>query len=116
MDGWKAAKVSVEDVTKWADTRVADGWGKKAAARVFHICETGEDVELDVPFARGKATEKPVRFLGRVPGSPKRAETKYDVSQALSFVATSRRNAEERVAWQAEIPLLLDGLPAAGRP
>jgi hypothetical protein len=36
-----------------------------------------------------------------------RLGTKYDVSQALSFVATRRNNAEERVNWQADIPLLL---------
>jgi hypothetical protein len=42
-----------------------------------------------------------------VPGSPERAATKYDVSQALSFVATRRNNAEERVTRQADIPQLL---------
>jgi arylformamidase len=37
-----------------------------------------------------------------VPGSPELAPTKYDVSQAMSFVATRRNNAEERVTWQAD--------------
>ena len=42
--------------------------------------------------------------------SEKPAMTKYDVSQALSFVATSCNDAEERVAWQSRIPLLLEDL------
>jgi hypothetical protein len=113
MERWQDTQVDVDDVAEWADDPVSVEWGKKAAARVFHICERGKDVEFNDPFAPGKATEKPIRYLGRVPGSPERAKTKYDVSQALSFVATNRRNAEERVTWQAVIPHLLDSLPAA---
>jgi hypothetical protein len=59
----------------------------------------------------GTATQKPIRLLDRVPGAPERAATKYDVSQALSFVATHRNNTEERLSWQAEIPRLLADLP-----
>ena len=87
--------------------------GKKAAARVFHICDAGKDIEIEDPFAPGKATQKPVRYLERVPESPERAATKYDVSQALSFVATRRRDAEERVSRQADIPQLLECLTAS---
>ena len=65
------------------------------------------------PTASGPATEKPTRDLGRVPGAPERATTKYDVAQVLSFVATHRTNTEERVTWQAEIPNLLKGLPVS---
>ena len=54
--------------------------------------------------------EKPVCA---VPGAPERASTKYDVAQAMSFVATQRKNAEERVAWQNVIPRLLERLSAS---
>jgi hypothetical protein len=70
----------------------------------------GKDIDIDDPFAVGTATEKPFRYLGPVPGCPERAETKFDVSQAMSFVATHRNNAEERVTRQAAIPLLLGHL------
>ena len=112
MKNWQAAKVAIDDVTAWANKDVTEKWGKKAAARVFHICDAGKDIEIQDPFAPGEATEKPIQYLGRVPGSPERAATKYDVSQALSFVATHRNNAEERVAWQADIPILLNRLAA----
>lgn len=110
MKKWQAEKVSIDHITAWADKKLSEKWGKKAAARVFHICNAGKDIEIEDPFAPGSATEKPIRFLGRVPGSPERAATKYDVSQALSFVATHRNNTEERVTWQADIPHLLKRL------
>jgi hypothetical protein len=112
MQRWQTEKVGIDMIIPWADEKVAEAWGKKAAARVFHICVVGKDIEIADPFAPGKATQKPIRYLQRVPGSPERAATKYDVSQALSFVATHRRDAEERVSRQADIPRLLECLPA----
>jgi hypothetical protein len=109
---WQAVKVVVDDIAPWVDENLSEKWGKKAAARVFHICDSGKDIEIEDPFAPGPATNKPIQYLGRVPGSPERAAPKYDVSQALSFVATHRNNTEERVAWQADIPFLLDRLDA----
>lgn len=109
---WEQQRVRIDDVAAWSDEQVSKRWGKKAAARVFHICDSGRDVELAAPFEPGSATEKRVRFLERVPGSPERATTKYDVSQALSFVATRRSNTAERVAWQGAIPSLINSLQA----
>jgi hypothetical protein len=71
--------------------------GIKASARVFHICYAGRNIEFDDPFAPGKATEKPITYLDRVPSSPEQAKTKFDVAQALSFIATNGHNAEERM-------------------
>ena len=92
---------------------VSEEWGKKAAARVFHICDSGKDIDIDDPFALGAATEKPIRYLAPVPGASTRASTKYDVAQAMSFVATHRKNTEERVFWQDSIPRLLGRLAAS---
>jgi Domain of unknown function (DUF932) len=39
--------------------------------------------------------------------------TKYDVAQGMSFVASQRKNAEERVTWQDDIPRLLERLAAS---
>lgn len=110
MKKWQDEKVVIDDIKSWADEKLTEKWGKKAAARVFHICDAGKDIEFDAPFTPGAATEKPIRFLGSVPGAPERAATKYDVAQALSFIATKRNNAEERVTWQADIPHLLQCL------
>jgi hypothetical protein len=112
MEQWQAAKVTIYNVGIWADDKVSAAWGKKAAARVFHICNVGRDVKFDDPFAPGNATEKPVSYLERVPGAAERASTKYDVAQALSYVATHRRNVEQPLAWQSDIPVLLQQLPS----
>ena len=103
--------VRIDDVAMWCNAEVSERWGTKAAARVYHICDTGKDVELIDPFAPGSATEMPVQYVCAVPSSPSCAKTKYDVLQALSYVATRRKDAEERVKWQANIPSLLDQLP-----
>jgi hypothetical protein len=113
MKEWHAEKVAIEQIAAWADDCVSQEWGKKAAARVVHICDSGRDIEIDDPFASGAATEKPIRYLNRVPGCPERAASLYDVSQAMSFVATHRKNTEVRAAWQAGIPRLLERLPTS---
>lgn len=94
-------------IAKWADEFVAVKWGKKAACRVYHICMSGYDVEIAKPFVAGKATEKPVIKGGKVPGAPDRARNLYDLSQALSWIASKRSNAEERLDWQGDIPMLI---------
>jgi Domain of unknown function (DUF932) len=107
---WQAEKVVMADIATWVNKYVTKDWAKKAAARVFHICDVGMDVDFNDPFAPGAATEKTVRYLAQVPGCPERATTKFDVSQAMSFVATRRTNIEERVALQSAIPRLLTRL------
>lgn len=107
MEEWKRIRVTTRSMKQWCGSAVTRVWGKKAAFRVGYICEHGRDVEVFHPY------ETPKRVLGRVPGSPERAQTKYDAAQALSFVATDRRNVDERVAWQEEIPRLVEALSTA---
>ena len=110
LEQWQKTPIDVEALPRWVDGPVTVSWGKKAAARVFHICRAGHDVEID-SFAAGAASEKPVRRQVPVPGSPRPASTKYDASQALSFVATDRNDADDRLGRQAAIPALLRKLP-----
>lgn len=107
---WECAHIDIKALAPWVDGPVTERWGKKAAARVFHICCSGHDVKIN-DFARGAASEKPV--LSRIPiaGSPSRSGTKYDVAQALSFVATHRNDADDRLDRQGDIPGLLLQLP-----
>ena len=110
LASWEATVFSTQRFTSWIDGPVTEEWGKKAACRVFHICKTGHDVEISDPFARGSATAKPVNPLAPVPGAVASARTIYDVCQALTYIATRRANAEERVEWQAAVPRLLSKL------
>jgi len=109
LEDWERASIDVNDLAPWVDGPVTNRWGKRAAARVFHICLTGHDVEID-DFTRGLASEKPVRRRRPVAGSPVPARNKYDVSQALSFVATRRNDADERLGRQTDVPALIQRL------
>ena len=100
LSGWEDIEVDESMIKGWADRQLAEKWGKKAACRTFHICTSGKDIEFTDPFAAGKPSEKPVTFVADVPGQPHRATNAYEVSQALSWVASSRTNPEERLDWQ----------------
>ena len=106
MSRWQRTRVRIDDIALWCQQTLTVKWGSKASARVYHICKDGRDVTIFSPYSG------PKRFLDRVPGSPERAKTAYDVSQALSFVATKRCDADQRVKWQEDIPRLLAELPA----
>jgi len=110
MGHWDTLPVYSTQIREWADADVSKTWGRKAACRVYHICDDGYDVEITDPFAKGEASEKPCKRTQRVPGSPERAGNLFDVSQAMSWVATGRTNPEERLAWQSEVPRLVDRL------
>lgn len=107
MTLWIQTRVDLDEFGNWVNGRLAQSWGKKAAARVFHVCMSGHDVELETSFAGEPATDKPVRPLERVPGSLVPATTLFDVGQAMSWVATGRNNPDERLAWQAAIAPLI---------
>jgi hypothetical protein len=94
MEVWQNRAVEAKTIEEWVDSTLAKRWGKKAACRVFHICTSGHDVDWTEPFAPGPASTKPVRQLGPVPGAQAPAANRYDVCQALSFVATGRGDAD----------------------
>ena len=104
---WDSKKVTPEKLARWIDGPVTKEWGKKAACRVFHICKTGHDAEIRDQFEGGEATAKSVKLLDPVPGAVSGANTVYAVSQALTYVATGRTNAEERLDWQSDVAPLL---------
>ena len=104
---WDNKKVTPKNLARWIDGPVTKEWGKKAACRVFHICETGRDAEIRDLFEGGAATEKRVKWLLPVPGAISPALTVYAVCQALTYVATGRTNAEQRLEWQSDVAPLL---------
>jgi hypothetical protein len=110
MNAWAKASVPTGQLVPWVNEPLADAWGKKAACRVFHICQSGFDVEQEDAFESAPPTEKSVKQIKRVPGSPAPATTLFDVSQAMSWVATGRNNPDERLEWQSGIPHLVGRL------
>lgn len=113
MSDWETISINKELMTHWVDTTLSEKWGKLAAFRVFHICLSGRDVKYFDPFEAEKPSRKSVIELEPVPGAPNEAKNLYDVSQALSWVATNRNNAEEKIQWQTEIPSLLENFASS---
>lgn len=114
---WRDCQVDKKEIAAWVDDAVAERWGKKAACRVFHICDSGRDMEPD-PFVKGSPSAIPAEMLhpqlsDTVPRAVIPAQNLYDVSQALSWVATRRNNPEQRVEWQVQIAGLIEKLKAS---
>jgi hypothetical protein len=107
---WRAKQVKAKDLTSWVEKELRKDWGFKAAARVFHISQTGHDVEIDGPYKNNTPTTIPVRKTVRVPGAPKRSKNLYDVSQILAWLAKERRDVQEQLEWRERIPELLEPL------
>jgi len=107
---WGESSVELPKLAGWVDDYLAAKWGKKAACRTLHICRNGDDVELLDPFVGGKPSERRVRLLKPVPGANKPARNLYDVCQALSWIATQRNSADERLEWQGHIPGFIENL------
>jgi hypothetical protein len=107
---WTAARVAPSELRAWVNGPVAEQWNSLAAARVWHITRTGRDARFVPPFRKAVPSEKKVELLHAVPGAPSRSATVYDVAQALSYVASHRRDVEEAEAFQREIGPLLGRL------
>lgn len=104
---WTSTRVSQSELRAWVDGPVAEQWNTLAAARVWHITQTGLDARFVSPFQKASATQRKVELLHAVPGTHGRAETVYDVAQALSYVASRRRDVEEAEAFQRNIGPLI---------
>ena len=113
MSRWEKIQINANSLANWVDTTVSKKWGKIAAFRVFHICLSGHHAKYSDPFEAEKPSLKSMVQLAEVPGAPNEASNLYDVGQALSWVATNRNNAEEKIRWQTEIPNLLEDLVSA---
>ena len=110
MRQWEQSSVVSPKFESWIDENLVERWGKKAACRTLHICRSGANVELLDPFAGGQPSANRIKFLNDVPGAPKPAKNLYDVCQALSWIATQRNSADERLEWQGHIPGLIENL------
>lgn len=104
---WTSTRVSQSQLRSWVDGPVAEQWNSLSAARVWHITQTGFDARFVPPFRKSDPSKRKVELLDAVPGTPSRAETVYDVAQALSYVASRRRDVEEAEAFQRSIGPLL---------
>lgn len=96
IEGMEGQAINRDHFESWIDDTLAKKWGVKLAARIFHICQTGKDAEFEDPFAKGSATQKPMKPLLVVPGAAASAENFYDVALAMSWTAGRVRDLARR--------------------
>jgi hypothetical protein len=109
-DSWMKRKVKRDLIERWVDGPLATAWGKKAAARAFHICETGHDAEFEDPFKRAKPSERTMTVRSAIPGAIAPARNAFAVSQALSWLAGNRGDLQEQLEWRQQIRRLMEEL------
>jgi hypothetical protein len=89
------------------DVFVARLWGRRDAARAYHICLTGRDCVIDHDDRDLPAHRLTGRPFSHVPGACAPVRNLYHVGQALSWVAGQAESLEKRFARTREIPSLL---------
>jgi uncharacterized protein DUF932 len=108
---WLRTPVTHDRFRRWVDGDLSRKWGVKAAARTYHIVNTGSDVRLTRPFEKALPSERTVEATLAVPGAdPGSERNAYAVSQALAWVAQTRRDLHECTAWMLQAPTLIHSL------
>jgi Domain of unknown function (DUF932) len=100
---WTQIAVRPEWIRKWVDGPLTEAWGKKAAARAYHIIETGHDAKFVKPFERARPSGRTALDGVTVLGSVVPARDAFAVCQVLAWLAKDRRDVEEQLEWAAEI-------------
>ena len=98
----------------WLNSTLRPAWGITAATRTYHIATRGIDVEIDRNDpAERKVSERNTSDKGNVPGANAPFANLYDISQALSWVASNNTNINKRMERQQDIKKLIYTLAAA---
>ena len=112
---WLKHRVTLEESSKWVDTTVAKEWGPHAAARVWQVISCGQDGEVQQSKEKRPPHLLEVKATTRVPGAPAPAENLFHASQALSWIAGTRRSIQERIQYVTQIPALMEPLVESTR-
>jgi hypothetical protein len=107
---WRARTVSAARLVPWVEKTLREEWGFKAAARAYHIAQTGHDVEIVGQYKERQPTTIETRRTVRIPGAPEQCGNLFDLSQVLAWLAKERRDVQEQLEWREQIPGLLEGM------
>jgi hypothetical protein len=109
---WLKATVDQHSLTEWIDARVAKEWGPHAASRVWNIITQGFDGEVE-QVRNLKPHQLPIKSTDAVPGACAPVQNLFHVSQALSWIAGTRKPVPERLEYLKAIPRLMEPLMEA---
>ena len=116
---WKARKVYIGEpfryaqraLEDWIDETVTKEWGRRTAARAFHIICTGKDGKPDISSANKKmpSYKIPVSSEEEIPGA-KPSENLLDVNHALTWISSHQQTIQTRYEMMHDIPTLMKRL------
>jgi hypothetical protein len=112
---WFDQAVTLEQSAGWVDSTVSKKWGTHAAARVWQVISSGYDGEVQQTREKLSPHQLPVRTTIAVPGAPVQADNLFHVSQALSWIAGTRKSIQERIQYISQIPALMEPLVESTR-
>lgn len=75
-----------------------------------HIARSGHDAILPVPIRGMRASDLCLEQGEKVPGCYPPVTTAYDTCQILAWLARERRDFQEQLTWQSQIPGLMSSL------
>jgi len=107
---WFHQPLTPERITEWVDGPIAKKWGVKAATRAYHIATQGRDATVIKFTPKAPPSEKPIELGDFVPGSDKPADNMFAASQVLTWLASQRRDIEDQLRWQGDVPDLMRAL------
>ncbi len=107
---WRGHEIKTDRLESWINEDLKKDLGFKAAARAYHIADTGHDVKILGPYKDHIPSSIPVEKLKRVPGAPPKSKNLFDISQALAWLAKDRRDLQEQLEWKEKIPGLMEPL------
>ena len=118
---WREKKVSVGtpvhyisnfSLEDWIDQTLSKEWGKRTAARAYHIMKTGYDGDINIGESNEKnraAHKVSVSLTDKVPGS-KPTENALDIAHALSFIASHQTSVQTRLDMNRTVPKIMHSL------
>lgn len=91
---WAKKSVTLDSLVKWVDGPLTNAWGSHAAARTYHIANTGWDGKIENPFQKALPHEREISNTVEVPGACAPVKTAFHVSQILSWLAREQKTVQ----------------------
>jgi hypothetical protein len=104
---WRKSPIKPNHLNEWLKDNVQKEWGFKAATRLYHITQSGYDVDIAGSYINKTPFDISTVIKNRVPGCPKKIDNLFDLSQALAWLAKDRKDVQEQLSWVGQIPGLL---------
>lgn len=112
---WHTTQPSIFAIQNWIRETVRATWGNNLAARAHHIISSGRDGVVypgDLKDNALKLTPDKMRVdpAEQVPGQPERASSKWEILNAITFLASHQDSMTARHKMMMQVPEIIEKL------